>query len=607
MKKILLSLLVLLLVGSCVANQTPAPVDPLLEAGRAQATADAKLREVEYYGIQLTGTAEAPLKAFTLTAADITLQSAYALGTETAAVKTQSANLTATATLWTPTPTFTPTPNATQTLSFAQLDAQVQEIQNDTALDNLKVDRARKSNDFWTIALPIFLLCALLAVAYIAITYSRTIRKREVKRDAHGNAPLIVDIVDGFITDMDASPNYSTNPKLPPVTASRQDGQRAIQAQILKKLPSTSSAKIEAAPQPVIPAEKRIEVLPEQKTEEKLLPLPSWEMLRNWNFANGLPYGVNARTGELEAWDYSKLPHLSVFGMTGSGKSRRFLRPLVASMLAANQRVLLLGKETDFQPFVSHPNALVIPVYELTERDEAAKYSYALEQCVKEQNIRARHLVEVGASTWQRAGYENTFIVLDEIGNALRQMPKDVARMSFNHVVSLVNEGRKVGFNVVFSSQRPKSFIDLTTQCGQAVFLVRNDRESGYALGQPGAERLREGYFFARFGDLKLAGAFEPDDAQIIDLLKSVTVKTLEKPKWIEAKQSANAPLIIPQETQESLEAGRIKSLHAEGKTEGEIIREIWGVYGGGSFYNRREQVRKVLTSSSPEITVNRQ
>lgn len=628
MKPLLAFVVFSFLLAACAAPQTPAPADLYAAFGEAQATADAKNREIEYYGIQLTGTAEAPFRNATLTASGMTLQAAFDLSTETAIAKTEAANKTATATYWTLTPTFTPTPNMTQTLGVAEMNAQIQKLSNDMERERLNIERKRISNDFWAVSGPMFIMVILLAIAYAGITYSRTIRRRVIPRDEKGNAPLLLDIVDGDFTDQDANPNYTTRIKgLPAITPMRQESQRRIQAEFLKRLPSsTTPSKTPAlpspqtapkpAPNPTPEPARRAAPQPQRPLEEEnnFWELPQWDRMYEWDGNKGIPYGVNSKTGRLEVWDYTDLSHLAVFGMTGSGKSRGAMRPLIAGALASNQYVILVGKETDYQPFIGQPNAVVIPIYEMTYREEALKYAYALEQCVKEMNRRARHLVEAGASTWQRAGYATTFLFLDEIGNSLRQMPKDVARISYNHTISIVNEGRKVGMNLVFSTQRPKSFSDLTTQCAQAVFRVRNDRESWYALGAPGAEKLKRGYFYSRFTDLSVTGAFQPTDEDLLNYLRSRNIKALEKQNWIDGEvkeETKDEPTPALQDATRS----RILELAKQGKTESEIIREVWGITSGGRWYRHREELRSILpattpaprtsTSSAPEIQLN--
>jgi hypothetical protein len=66
-------------------------------------------------------------------------------------------------------------------------------------------------------------------------------------------------------------------------------------------------------------------------------------------------------------------------------------------------------------------------------------------------------------------------------------------------------------------------------------------------------------------------------------------------------ESTADAPLIVP--TADEDETARILELAEAGKAESVIIRELFGVTGGGSYYKRQKQVRAVLgqkvTSSS--------
>src|SRR5690606_28600060 len=90
------------------------------------------------------------------------------------------------------------------------------------------------------------------------------------------------------------------------------------------------------------------------------LPPPDapWSLFSAWQ-GHGIPLGLGA-TGMLtiNPEDY---PHLLMAGMTGSGKTRYGLRPLISSALADGWQVVIYDRSgLDFLPFQVHPNAHTI-------------------------------------------------------------------------------------------------------------------------------------------------------------------------------------------------------------------------------------------------------
>ncbi|MBI5964907.1 MAG: hypothetical protein HY863_15620 [Chloroflexi bacterium] len=588
-------------------------------------TAIVAQQQVEVSGLMLTGTAQAPIWHITETRAAFDMAQAYAVATDEAGIKTATVAFEQTQASYTATPSPTPTPNATSTIVAAQVVA----IQTSINLDTRKKEI---SNNFWAVILPIFLLSILLVLAFVGIFFARQNRYK-VHKGENGDKPLIGDLVTGEWIDVDANPNYSTGknksvfdqafeqwlerkfgfvPQLPHVTAARQDAVKerdqfidlnARVARLPKQLVDSQGMKF--LPAPGLDTAGRTSAY---STTDGLFPRPDWSIIKSWDGKGGLPYGLSARG--LETMDLNLYPHVGTIGKTGSGKSRRFLRPFLACALAAGQRVVIIGKQVDYWPFATHVNATILPVRELTMEDEAKKYAFILRKMVEEMNRRDMKLTTMHKSTWSIAGMENTLIVLDELGNALDLMPREFAEESYRYIRGLVKEGRKVGFNIVFSSQRAKGFRDVMTQVGRAVFFVEDEMESRHALGVLGAEQLSEGYFYAKFGSMKLTGSFEPSDEELTEFLRSRQVKALERQDWIEGE-------ITPIETEQAAgpaEAGlyppeikQILELHSQGRSPTAIIWELWKVSGGSTYMKRLEQVKSLITSTtSGGMTQNR-
>lgn len=334
------------------------------------------------------------------------------------------------------------------------------------------------------------------------------------------------------------------------------------------------------------------------------IPLPAWEIINGWD-GKGLPYGVGERG--LLTMQLSDHAHVATIGKTGAGKSRRFLRPFLTCALAAGQRVIVIGKQADFQPFMGHPNATLIALRQMTIPDEAKRYAYILRAIVEEMNRRDEYLTTHHQSTWERAGMENTIICLDELGNAIDLMPSDYSKTSMRFIIGMGREGRKVGMNMLFASQRAVGFRPLMTQVGRAVFFVEDEMESRMSLGAPGAETLRDGYFYAKFGEPQLVAAFEPSDEEIKSFLASRPQKMLERPKWIEG-------IALPETQPPQIETknDRVRDLeiwrrHLEGQTLNEIQRAVFNGKTGGSFYNAVTEViarykANTTSTTTPEM-----
>ena len=535
------TVLMLFLLSACGAPPaTNTAVDPFVAVESAQRTAQAAQEQADYYSRQLTATAEAPIIAITSTAAAFAMEQRYAQATIDSAYVTETSAATQTAMSWTPTPMPTATPNLTATMSILQLSSTAQVMANDVAKDNLSVERARTTNTMRAMSGYVIGFIGLIAGLMFAVVVARKLSVIAIPVDANGKAQPMFDIVEGVTFDTARITNGALATKrrdvinlLPPITAERQDATTSRDQLIELRSRSRAMERLQKNLSNVaVPETSPFPV--QAMNEDGLFPLPAWDIVNGWNRQNKdlMPVG-NSDKG-LEYWDLRNHPHLAIFGKSGSGKSRRGLRPLVTFMLASNQRVILIGKESDYLPFIGHPNAVFVPIYDITERAEAEKYAQALTACVEEKNRRIRLMAQNGVSLWPN---ERTFIVLDELGNALIEMDSDLADLAMKKSRSMVNEGRKAGMSFVFSAQRPKGFVDLTTQCGRAVFAVETDQERNYALGMKGAERLPEipsGYFYKKFSALQLTGAFEPNDDEIRAYLSQQQPRQLSKADWID-------------------------------------------------------------------------
>lgn len=594
--------LVLFLLTACVPatvevlDGAPPTVNPFVAVEQAQRTAEAAQNEADFYGRQLTATAEAPIVAITQTAAAFAMEQQFAQATQQSQMATETAAWTATAMSW------TATPNATTTAVFANSYAESTKIANTIELNNLQVERARTTNTMRAMSAYVigFLVCIMGLM--FAIVWARKFAVNANPVDERGNPLPMFDVVDGTAWDIDRAPNGFVSTRrsflkqLPAITAERQDE--------VTKRDQFVDLRTRAARLPKrLVDEQGMKFLPEPTAEEAQVErdflLPSWELVNGWDGKRGLPYYT---AKGLELIDIDQYPHLSAIGMTGMGKSRRFFRPLIACALAAGHKVVIIGKSADYWPFETHPNAKLLKVSKITEPEQAMKYAAILQAIVAEMNRRDDVLTQSRKSTWAHAGNYRTFIFLDELGNALRLMDKEYSNQSRIWVEGLVSEGRKAGFNIVLANQRATGMASILSQTGKAIFRVERDEEKAHK-SLSGASELRDGYFLAKFGASKLAGAFEPTDEEITRFLVSRPVERLDDDDWIDGQVIEQKQVTAEREAGKLPvdEVRKVIDLLESGEATSAIVRQMWGVTGGGKFLRLNEQVKEIWKSMNNE------
>lgn len=233
------NLLILLLLAACMPavseyeySETEPPEDVYSAAYSSELTAEAARATAVYYGGQVTATAESARVNATGTQAEwkrqVTATQAEfeRSGTATAwsVAATASAAITATAASWTAT-SVEAQMQATGTAMQEQTNLNSAAMQAKVEAVRLAAERDRRTNLFKTWIPWIF---SLTAAAWLLITATRRERIKTVQRDARGDAPLLLDVVDGQFTDPDRSPNYAGSARtavadLPGVTPERQD------------------------------------------------------------------------------------------------------------------------------------------------------------------------------------------------------------------------------------------------------------------------------------------------------------------------------------------------------------------------------------------------
>jgi hypothetical protein len=568
---------ILVLVISA-AGCAPAPTeehsqDLFLEAQQARATSDAALQAAEFQERYLTATAQAPIIHITETAAAYQINatstaqaSLYRSQSWTVTAQsiqaTETSAMTATALAW------TPTPNATMTVVFAQLQADATQIH--LQAENATTRAEMQATGWYTLITIVF----ILAVAF-AYVFARRLSMMPHIMDERGRSVPMIDVLDGTAWDIERSANAVMGVKrqfllqLPKITDARQDAVIERSQMVDAGTRTRQGKRLLNAPNPIA------------SYSGTSFELPEWTVLKDWD-GRGIPYYT---AGGLEVVDCERFPHLAVLGATGMGKSRRFIRPLIACALAAGQRVVIVGKSADYRVFESHPNVTLVRVNKLTEQEQALRYARILQAIVEEMNRRDDILSAAHQSTWTHSGRERTWVILDELGNALRLMNREASNQCRIWVEGGVMEGRKAGFNFVIANQRATGMSSILSQTGKAIFRVEADEERAHR-SLAGASALHDGYFMARFGSLKLAGGFNPTDEEISAFFQSRPVSKIERDEWVEGMEIASPEL--PVTTSKLVSAMddrelRVIEMYQSGASQREIEKALYGYNGGAA------------------------
>lgn len=214
MKRWLIFVLIIFLAGCAETT------DLVSQAQRAEYEARAAEQRAESARAAMTATAGAPILRVTEQAAILELERQRSAMTASAVQSTMEAS-------------WTPTPNVTATYEMAIVIAQQTAIRAESERNLLELERQRNSNYFKSVAPGLTFLFVGVIVIWLVTTISRRERMRVIPRDARGDAPLLMDSVDGIVTDLDVSPNFQAStrpqrkdnplPQLPAVTPERQD------------------------------------------------------------------------------------------------------------------------------------------------------------------------------------------------------------------------------------------------------------------------------------------------------------------------------------------------------------------------------------------------
>lgn len=648
MKKLLVVTFIFFALAACApATQTafvngqPVVIDPNISAEMARQTKEAAQVSENFYHAQATSTSQAqtevayiPVIHMTQTSAAFAMEQIYAQATSTAAMQTQVAAVTATAQSW------TLTPNATMTAVFANSYAEAAKIANTITLDNQRVERARITNIIRAGSAYVIGFIVLILATMFAVVFAKRFSFIPNPVDERGKAQPMLNVVEAVSWDIERAvngivvANKSFLKQLPAITADRQDRVTAQSQHV------DFNTRVARLPKALIDAQgtKFLNEPADEPTISGLnaatLALPPWDFINNWTGASrplglGLQGLITAKVGAL---------NLLVSGKTRVGKTGYMLRTQVTASLAKGYQVVNLGfSNAGFGVFEGHDN------YHRIQLSQASDIITCLASVYAE--LKERKEILGGASYdwehWPNGKPPRPFmdLIIDELGNLAEDIysSEETARDGsvktrelWRYVSLIASEGGKFGIQFTAALQDPTAkSVDLRFRrnCTLVSFQQGDASQSNAFIGATGAELLDVGHFMTRIDSLVIGGGFCPSDDEIKSYLSNHAAPQTPAPNWIDAtliqsKQISHkdnglledAPFIVPTDTKFHAEDARrlaeeeirIEEMVLRNMSVSAIVREIWGVSGGGSYAPLADRVKKVLeskkTSSSQQM-----
>lgn len=175
-----------------------------------------------------------------------------------------------------------------------------------------------------------------------------------------------------------------------------------------------------------------------------------------------LPFvaGVDS-TGKVIVKDLMKLPHLGIFGKTGSGKSTTFLEILISMMWLTKGKQLFYMIDfarVELNRFKGFSNVKVINSEKAgleTKKAEIEKFIAEIHKIMDDRQDLFANANVVKIAQYNKI-YENIpyiTIVIDE-ANRFREWWKNEKDPIYNDMYRILSEGRKYGLNVIMTGQR---------------------------------------------------------------------------------------------------------------------------------------------------------
>lgn len=220
--------LFIFLSGCIPAQSTQMPIrsaDPIqayVNANSSQATAVAAIATADYFSSQLTGTAEAMNQASTQQAQALQIQATErawnATTTANAIQSTASASAIAQQAIWTQRAI-----DITSTADTAAVQAFATQQYAEARTHELALQRAELMNKVAAVVPWSVLICSVFVGFLVLLRWTRV---RVIPRDPRGDAPLLLNVVDGVTYDADRHPTSTAG----------------MQREDLKRLPQFSAS-----------------------------------------------------------------------------------------------------------------------------------------------------------------------------------------------------------------------------------------------------------------------------------------------------------------------------------------------------------------------------
>lgn len=315
------------------------------------------------------------------------------------------------------------------------------------------------------------------------------------------------------------------------------------------------------------------------------------------------------------ALDLARTPHILLSGSSGSGKTRRALRPLVAQALVRGVFVVLMNESgSDFSPFYDHPNAAII-------RGDTAGYLTILEAANQEIVRREAILRETRVSEWQRlpAAFRDgppLLLVIDELLSLASLMPSTDQRAFWGLLAAYASRARKLGMGSIGVPTDPTyrvlgAGLNWREQCTARIsFKVAKSAVSRAILDTDGAESLADGQFLATLGRPGLVHgvAADPGDDELADYLAYHPAPALPRPTWLESNPGiarADSPLpigpnVAPAEIVQLAET--IRPAWEKGDSKRKMALAAGGEYAG-AFATKIDRALNWLISATTATT----
>lgn len=273
-----------------------------------------------------------------------------------------------------------------------------------------------------------------------------------------------------------------------------------------------------------------------QEAVNELPASVSWPTLAAYQ-GNGFALGLGQN--EIISLNPGQTPHILLSGSSGTGKTRRILRPLIAQALGQGILVILLNESgADFAPFYDHPSAILL-------RGDAHRYMAILQAALVEMERREAVLRASQVSEWSRLSNSYsadppTLLVIDEILSLTLSMSPADQKAFWGLLATYASRARKLSMGSVGALTDPTyrvlgSGLNWREQCtARITFRVAKATVSRAVLDTNGAETLPEGQFLAMLGSPEIISgtAANPSDEELTAYLAHQPNSALERPSW---------------------------------------------------------------------------